>query len=80
VAPGPPDWAAGPVQRWYELGALHATAISRADKGLIGGEQKFVRLACTLEVNGQRTKASKISTWQYFLEVLVPKVCPVDKN
>jgi hypothetical protein len=47
---------------------------------LIGGEQKFVHLAFTLESNKQRTTASKMPTLYYFLEVLVPRVCPVEEN
>jgi hypothetical protein len=53
---------------------------TRDSSNLIGGEQKFVRLAFTLESNNQWTRASKISTWQHFLGVLVPKVCPVEEN
>jgi hypothetical protein len=47
---------------------------------LIGGEQKYVCSTFTLESNGQLTIASKMPTWQYFLGVLVPRVCPVEEN
>jgi hypothetical protein len=34
----------------------------------------------SLSTRGQRTIASKIPTWQYFLEVLAPRVWQVEKN
>jgi hypothetical protein len=40
---------------------------TRDSSNLIGGEQKFVSLAFTLEANDQWTKASKMPTWQHFL-------------
>jgi hypothetical protein len=58
-------------------------AIGQTDKefsNLIRGKQKFVHFAFILEAKGQLTTASKTSTWQYFLGVLVPKVCLVDEN
>jgi hypothetical protein len=47
---------------------------------LIGGEQKFVSLAFTLEANGQQTMASKTSTCQQFLGVLAPRISQVEEN
>jgi hypothetical protein len=53
---------------------------TKDSNNLIGGEQKFVCLAFTLESNGQRITTSKTPTWQHFLGVLAPRVCIVEKN
>jgi hypothetical protein len=45
-----------------------AVAEQRKDSSnAIGREQKFVRLAFTLESNGQKITLFKIPTWQHFL-------------
>jgi hypothetical protein len=46
---------------------------------LIGGEQKFVHLVFTLKATGQQTTTSKTPTWQHFLGVLGPRVCPMEE-
>jgi hypothetical protein len=53
---------------------------TKDSNNMICGEQKFVHLAFALKANGQRTMPSKKPTWQYFLRVLIPKVCPVEES
>jgi hypothetical protein len=47
---------------------------------VIGGEQKFVCSAFTLETKGQRTTPSKMPTWHHFLWVLATRVYLVEKS